>query len=170
MKLPVKHLVTAGVVGAIGIGGLATTGIANAQTNGGANGDPTTSLVDKIASTFNLDKSKVQKVFDENRTEREAKHEQMMSERLQKLVDDGKITAAQKTAIETKLKEMKADRDANKDKMKDMTQDERKAAMDKKRQDLEAWAKEQGLDLTVLRGILGGPGGHGGMHGMRGEM
>jgi hypothetical protein len=83
---------------------------------------------------------------------------------LQKLVDAGTITVSQKTAVEAKLKELKAARESNKDSMKDLTDDERKAKMEEERTSLEAWAKEQGIDLANLKGILMG-GGHGGMGG-----
>lgn len=168
MKLPVKQLIAAGIVGTVGIAGLTTFGIANAETSSSSSDNPMSSLVDKIASTFNLDKSKVQEVFDAERTEHETQREAKQAEKLQALVDDGTITAAQKTAIETKIKEMKAEREANKDSLKDLSDEERKAKMDEKRSALETWATEQGLELSDLKGILGGgPGGHGG--GPRGE-
>lgn len=123
------------------------------------------SLVQKIASKFNLNKDEVQKVFDEDRSAREAEREKDQAERLQKLVDAGTITASQKTAIEAKIKEMKAERDANKDSMKDLSDTERKAKMDAKKTELETWAKQQGLDLTKLQGVLMGGHGRGGHNG-----
>lgn len=168
MELPVKQLIAAGIIGTVGIAGLTTFGIANAETAKNTESNPMSSLVDKIASTFHLDKSKVQEVFDTERTERDTAREQRQATRLQALVDDGTITATQKSAIETKMKEMKAEREANKDGLKDLTDEERKAKMDEKRTALETWAKEQNLDLSKLKGVLGGPGGgHGG--GPRGE-
>lgn len=102
----------------------------------------------------------MQKVFDEDRAAHEAEHQKQLSDRLQKLVDNGTITAAQKTAIEAKLKELKSQHDANRDSFKNMTEAERKAKMDEERTALENWAKAQGLDLTKLHGIFrGGPGG-----------
>lgn len=166
MKTPVKQLIVASIVGTIGMAGLATAGIANAETSSSSSDNPMSSLVDKIASTFNLDKSKVQEAFDSERTERETQHEQQRAEKLQALVDAGTITKAQKTAIETKLKEMKAERETNKDSLKDLSEDERKAKMDEKREALDTWAEEQGIDLSKLHGVFGGPGGgHGGPRG-----
>lgn len=166
MKTPVKQLIVASIVGTIGMAGLATAGIANAETSSSSSDNPMSSLVDKIATTFNLDKSKVQEVFDAERTERETQREQQRTEKLQALVDAGTITETQKTAIETKLKEMKAERETNKDDLKDLSEDERKAKMDEKREALDTWAKEQGIDLSELRGVFGGPGGgHGGPRG-----
>lgn len=160
-----KPLLVAGIVGTVGIGTLATGAVANAESGATESGGPMSGLVDKLVSTFNLDKDKVQEVFDEQRTEMEQQREQGRAEKLQALVDDGTITSAQKTAIETKIKEMKESREQNKDSFKDMTEEERKSAMDEKRIEMESWAEEQGIDLNELKGIFGGPGGHGGPRG-----
>ena len=161
MKVLTKSLIVASVLGTIGAGGLATAGIASAATTPST--DPMSSLVDKIASTFNLDKTKVQQVFDTQRATREADREKQQATELQAMVDNGTITAAQKTAIEAKIAELKKSREADITTKKNLTDAERKAKMDEKRTELESWAQEQGIDLTKLKGILGGgPGGPGG--------
>lgn len=167
MKKVHKGLVAAAAFATIGTAGLVGTHATHA-TSDTSSSDPMSSLVGKLASKFNLDKSDVQKVFDENRSEMEAKHETELTTRLQKLVDAGTLTAEQKTKIEAKLKQIKAERESNKDSMKDLNDTERKAKMDAKKTELEAWAKENGLDLTKLRDIFmkGGRGGHGGPHQM----
>ncbi len=115
-----KSLLIAGAVTTLG---LATTLGVGAYAMGG--GSQNNELVTKIAQRFNLNQSDVQAVFDEYKnSEREAR----ISERLQELVDEGKITAEQKTLIENKLKEVMA-------------------ARDQERKDLEAWAKEKNIDL-----------------------
>lgn len=158
-----KSLLLGGVISTVGLGSLASVGMASAANNSSGSSN----LVDKIATKFNVNKDEVQKVFDENRAAHEAEHQTKVNERLQKLVDDGTITAAQKTAIEAKIKELKADREANKDTMKDLTEEQRKAKMDEHKAALEAWAKTQGLDLSKLKGVFmgsghRGPGGPGG--------
>ena len=164
MKKIHKGFVAAAAFATIGTAGLVGAQATHAASDTGSKSDPMSSLVDKLVSKFNLNKSDVQKVIDENRSEMDTKREARLSTRLQKLVDDGTITATQKTAIEAKLKELKSERESNKGSMKDMTDTERKAKMDTKKSELEAWAKENGLDLTKLRGIFmgGGRGGHGG--------
>lgn len=131
----------------------------SAQSGSGGN-----TLVDKIASKFNLNKSDVQKVFDEERSAHEAEHKARVEERLQTMVDEGSITSDQKTAILQKLDELKAAHDENRDSMKDLTKEQRKAKMDERKAELESWAKQQGLDLSKLKGVFMGPGhrGHGG--------
>lgn len=160
LKYGKKSLVTAATLATIG--GMGTLGVhaVSAQNNSGS--DPRSNLVDKIASTFNVNKADVQKVFDENHSEMEAKRKAGTSDRLQKLVDAGTITAEQKTAIEAKLMELHANHEATRDSMKDLSKDERKAKMQQQRTELENWAKENNLDLSKLRGIfMGGPEGHG---------
>ncbi len=119
----------------LGVVGLA--GIASAQTS-----TSNTSLVDKIATKFSLKKADVQAVFDEQKTERQAEHKAEVSERLQDLVDDGKITAEQKTKIEAK-------------------QAEHQAAREAERTELEKWATDNGIELRYLMGGRG--------HGMSGD-
>lgn len=163
-----KPLLVAGIVSTVGVGALFGGAVANAESGSGSTSDPMSSLVDKLASTFKLDKAKVQEVFDAQRSEMDAKRDANVKERLQALVDDQTITAAQKSAIEAKIAEMKKDREANKESLKDMTDEERKSKMDEKRTELESWAEEQGLDLSKLKGVFGGPGGRGGHGGPRG--
>ncbi len=117
-------------------------------------------LIDAISSKCNRNKEEVKQVFEAQHEKREAKHEAKQSERLQKLVDNGTITVDQKTAIETKLAELKSDRESNKGSMKDLTPEQRKAKHDEKKAELEAWAKDNNLDLTKLKGVfMGGPDG-----------
>ena len=166
MNTLAKTIVAGTIMGTIGVGSLATASIVGAETTSNSSSDPQSSLIDKIASTFNIDKSKLQTVFDEDREAREAAREKEQAAKLQTLVDNGTITSAQKTVIEKKIAELKSQREANCDTMKDLTDDERKAKMDEERTALEAWAKEQALDLSKLKGVLGGgPGGHGGPRG-----
>ncbi len=117
----------------LGVVGLTSFASAATSTSG-------TSLVDKIATKFGLNKTDVQAVFDEEKTERQAERKAEVSERLQDLVDDGKITAEQKTKIEAKQEELQTAREA-----------ERTA--------LEAWANDNGVDVRYVmqaKGMNGG--------------
>ena len=162
MKKVKKGLAAAAALATIGGAGVLGVQAVSAESGNSSEANPMSSLVDKLVSKFNLNKEDVQKVFEENRSEMEAKREAETSERLQKLVDAGTITAEQKTKIEAKLKELKSQRETNRDAMKDLSDDERKAKMDEERTALESWAEENNLDLSKLRGILmGRPGGRG---------
>lgn len=118
-------------------------------------------IVSKIASTFNLDQDDVKKVFEEDKAAHMAEREAKQSESLQKLVDDGTLTAAQKTALEAKFAEQKAEREANKDSKDELSDEERQAQREEKKAAFEAWAEEQGIDLSKLSGIMKGERGPG---------
>lgn len=160
-KMNKRSLIAASIVGVVGAGIVGTGAMVSAESNTTSH-DPMSSLVDKLSSTFHLDKAKVQEVFDQQCVEMGAKHEQEVNSRLDALVTAGTITSAQKSAVQTKLAELKKERDAYRDTMKSLSETERKAAMDSKRAELEKWASEQGLDLSKLDGVFRGPGGPGG--------
>ena len=113
----------------MGIVGLAATASAQTATSN-------TSLVDKIATKFNLNKDDVKAVFDAERSERQAERATKMSERLQTLVDKGTITADLKAKIEAKQKELQSERET-------------------KRTELEKWASDNGIDMKYLMGGRG---------------
>jgi len=152
-----KPLLIAGAVTSIGLAGATGIGVASAASNTGSTtgGD---SLVDKIASTFNLDKSKVQAVFDSNRQENEAKHQAKVEEKLNKLVTDGKLTTTQKDAIVSKMKEVQTQRDNDRQTLKDKTAAERKSYMEQQKTALEQWAKDNNIPTQYLHFVVGGPG------------
>lgn len=109
-----------------------------------------TTIVEKIATKFNLNKDEVQKVFDEERKELHIKMQEKNALRLEALVKEGKITQAQKTLILNKQKEMQKQRENHKEEFKDMTPEERKLKMEARRTNIENWAKENGIDPTYL--------------------
>lgn len=158
-----KPLLIAGAVAAIGSAGLAGSSLVSADSNtAGQDG-----LVDKIAQKFNLNKSDVKAVFDQDRADHQAKMQANVEKQLSQAVTDGKLTADQKDKILAKRKEMQASRDSDRDTMKNKTPAERKAAMEAKRTELEQWAKDNNIPTEYLRFVMGGPGGrgHGPMHG-----
>ena len=71
-------------------------------------------------------------------------------ERLSQLVTDGKITEDLKALILNKYKEIQAERESNKDSFRNLTPEERKAQMEEKKTELEAWANENGIDIKYL--------------------
>lgn len=160
-----KPLLIAGVVSTIGLAGLGA-GVAQAATSSDSDKAPMSGLVDAIATKFNLDKTQVQQVVDEQRTQMEAEREEKIKSQLNTLVKDGKITQAQADAITTKRAELHKEREANKDSADDKTAAERKTDREAKKTALETWAKEQGIDSKYLRYVFGH--GHGGP-GMRGD-
>lgn len=160
-----KQLAIAGLVAGITTAGIATAGIASAATDTSSNSThPMSSLVDAIASKFNLDKSEVQAVFDEQKTKMETEREAKVKEEVAQLVTDGKLTQAQADAINAKRAELQKEREANRDAATSKTRQEMKTEMDAKRTELKQWAKDNGISTEYLRYVMGGPGrgGHGG--------
>ena len=122
------------------------------------------SIVDQIATKFNLNKADVEKVFDDNRSERQTERLQDREARLATLVKDGKITQAQSDQIQAKQTEMMTFADS----LDGKTRAERRATMDAKHDELVQWAKANGIDskdlMTGRDGDMGQRGHHGMMH------
>lgn len=106
-----------------------------------------------LASKLGVSEEKVKDAFTSMRADREAKMKADLEARLSQAVKDGKITEAQKSAILTKFGQEKTKIDPAA--FKNMTPAQRKAEMEKRKTDLEAWAKENNLDLTKLNDLLG---------------
>ncbi|HEY1085749.1 MAG TPA: hypothetical protein VGE34_03435 [Candidatus Saccharimonadales bacterium] len=153
-----KSLLAAGVVTAIGL-----TGVAGAATYAASStqADPMSGLVGAIASKFNLDKSEVQKVFDEQRSQMETERENEIKDELAQLVKDGKLTQAQADKITAKREELKKEREANRTSGEKPSKSDMKKNMEARKTALEKWAKENGIDSQYLRYVFGG-GHHGG--------
>lgn len=126
------------------------------------------SLIDKIATKFNLNKDEVKAVFDEEQATRHAERQAEMKtrteERLTEAVTDGDITQAQKDLITAKLSEIQT-------KQTDISQitddGDRNAAMAQLHADLAKWAADNDIDTQWI--MFGGRGGGHGMgrgHGM----
>lgn len=126
------------------------------------NSTPQTSLVQKIADRFKLNKDEVQAVFDEVHEERHQQMQTLFVDRLTTYVTEGKITEAQKQLILQKREELATDRQDQ----QQLTPEERRTNMESKRQELKAWAEANGIDPQYLGGF--GIKGHGmrgyGMH------
>lgn len=152
LKSKQSLLIAAAVVTVAGVGLIGAHAV-SAETK------PDQSIVSKIATKFNLSQDEVQAVFDEDRQAHEVEMRESISERLQAKVDDGAITAEQKTLIEEKLTALQEAREADKDSFDDMTEDERHEAMKQKRDELEQWAEDNGIPTDLL--YFKGRGGHG---------
>lgn len=152
-------MLVGGAVATVSLAGLGTLGMASAATSSGT--DPQSSIIDKLTSKFNLNKDEVRKVFDENRTAREAEREAEVKTRLDQLVKDGSITQEQKDKLIAKAKELKAAREANREAIKDKTEAERKEAMKTERSSLKQWLSDNGLTEEYGRYLHGGGRGHG---------
>ena len=157
-----KKKMLAAAIASLGIASVVGAGTVAAQEASG------TSLAEKIATQFNLNKDDVQKVIDSDHAERHAEMQKRAEERLQEAVDAGKITAEQKDKIVAKMKELESSREARREEMKNKTEEERRATMKAERDELKKWAEENNIPTQYL--MFGGRG-HGGpgMGSMRGD-
>ncbi len=117
------------------------------------NTDGPTDLIAAIAQKFNLPQDQVQQVFTEHKQQHMQQMQQKMEERLSQLVTDGKLTETQKQAIITKMSEIK--NSFNPEEMKNLTPQQRNQKIDQHRQEMENWAKSQGIDLSLIP-MMGG--------------
>lgn len=130
-----------------------------ADENG--NGVHMQGLVQKISEKFGLSQDEVQTVFDEYRDEMHSEMEQKQEERLDELVESGTITEEQKQLILDKREELREKREAFKSSGAENDRGQMKAQMDSDRQELEAWADANGIDVSYLMGGFGKKSHHG---------
>jgi len=117
-------------------------------------------LVDFISQKLGLKKEQVQTVVNEFQTQKRQamqKNAQVREQsRFDGLVKSGKITEAQKTAILAELKALQEK--YNPANLKDQTPAERKTQTEKMGEELNTWAKAQGIDPSLIMPGFGGRG------------
>lgn len=144
----------------IGAASISATGIASAATNSSRGN----SLVEKIATRFNLNKEDVQKVFDEERESHKKEHESKINDRLDLAVKDGKLTQEQADKLKAKLEQLQTERENNRQKGSKPDKTEMKQKMD----DLKKWLKDNNIPEEY--GMpMGGDRGHHHRMGMNNE-
>lgn len=158
MPISKRTLIAGAAVAAVGLAGVGGVGLASAATSNSSN---STSIVDRIATKFNLDKDEVQAVFDEERNEHKAEMKQDRSDRLAQAVKDGDLTQEQADHITAAFNEIDAlISDTPPDEQSEEAHKQVRAKMDA----LHAWAEENDIDMPdLVFGVRshGGPGGPG---------
>lgn len=105
-----------------------------------------------IAQKFGLNQNQVQSVFDEFHQNQKQNMQQKMQDkqksRLDQLVKDGKITSVQEQAIIDELAALK--NKYSTDNLKNLTIEERKTKFQGMQNELNSWAKSQGIDPTLI--------------------
>ncbi|MDQ5950760.1 MAG: hypothetical protein QG639_36 [Patescibacteria group bacterium] len=165
-KKIIVPVLTAAMVGA------AAFGVSKASAQ--ATDDGSLSIVERLATRFNLNQDEVKAVFEEEHAEREAEMQQRIEDRLDEAVAAGELTEAQKLLILDKHEELRADMELKMgyewSNFGSMTEEERQAAMEAKREEmethraeLEAWAAANGIDMKhlMVMGKFHGGGGPG---------
>lgn len=124
---------------------LATNKVSAFMGNGNVDENP---MVQKLAERFGLNQDELKSFFEEEREAHQEKMQAQFEERLNQAVADGKITEAQKQLILQKHEELRAARQENRE--------EKQEDRETRRAELEAWAKEKGIDMKFFS-MGGGP-------------
>ncbi len=150
MKYSKTLIVASAITGAVGIAGISTTAMA-ATSN--SDYPP---IVQKLADKFHLNPMDVQQVFKDEQATHNKDRQQKLEDKLTAAVKDGKLTEDQKTKLLAKLDSLKSE-------FKTENHQDRMVNHQKLHDELEAWAKDNGI--TNLDTILPAPpaGPHGGM-------
>lgn len=165
MNISKRTLAAGAAITAVGMAGVGSVGLVSAATNSAADGSAGTSIVDKIATKFNLNKDEVKAVFDEERSAHHVEMKEKRVERLAQAVTDGKLTQEQADHITAALAEIESLMSgATPGERSDEDHEQIKAKMDA----LRTWAEDNDIDVRSAGLMMrGGHGGHGpgGFHG-----
>lgn len=160
MPIKKRTMVAGAMAAAVGLAGVGSVGLVSAATSNNPDNSSSTSIVDKIAAKFNLNKSDVQAVFDQDRSEHEADLQAKLQERLAQAVTNGKLTQDQADHITQAMAEIKSlMNDQRPDQLDQATKDQLKVKMDA----LRTWAQENNVDMRYV-GYGGRMGGYMGGH------
>ena len=116
---------------------LAGVGFATVKAYADDSQGPRSTIIEKLVERFGLNQDEVEQVFNEVREERQAQRQARWEERLNALVQEGKITEDQKAAIIAKHEEMRAEKEANMDAWKDLSPEERHAKREEYRDEMD---------------------------------
>lgn len=129
-----------------------------AETDGSTPTNPMTSLVQAIATKFNLSESDVQQVFNEQHELMQQERQQAFADRVSEAVEDGTLTQEQADTILAKVDELEANKPTQDD---SLTPEERHEQMQEALDGLREWAKENEIPREFVPMLgHGGPGNH----------
>ena len=114
-------------------------------------------MAQKFSQRFNLNQAEVESFLNDSFQERQKERQTYQENRLNQLVLDGKITQEQKEAILKKREEMMNEMEE----MTNLSWEEQKTEREKHQNEMESWAKENGVDLNEVMPIAGGGFGRG---------
>lgn len=145
--IPTLALGALALVGAYGIKSV------DAQGGPGWGGQNQDSLIQRLVDRFNLNRDEVQQVFDEQRQQNQDQMKAKQEERLNQLVQDGKLTEDQKQKLIAKMEEERQERQQDMENWQNMTQEQRREQMQEHQQEMHDWAEQNGIDLPMLGGF-----------------
>jgi len=141
-----KYIIAGAVVAS---GASAVLGVQAA--NAASRTSPEQNIVSKIATTFHLNEDDVQKVFDQQRQEREATRMQKFQDKVKTAVKEGKLSQNIGDQLVVRIKDLVNYRDS----LKDKTPKERREAMKIKVDELVKWAKENNIPEELYHSGMG---------------
>ena len=107
------------------------------------------SLVSRIAERFSVSETEVQEVLDEYKADKQEEREAARDEHLTELVTDGVLTEEQRAELEAFGEEKRTLKEELRD--QDLSREEIREAMEGIRDEIEAWAEAEGIDLDDIR-------------------
>jgi hypothetical protein len=147
-----KNKLLLGTLGLILISGLA---FGSSKAYAAENTNPFSTIIEKLAAKFELKQEDVKQVFDDVRNEKQAANEKKYENYLSQAIKDKKITDAQKKLLIAKHQELQKSRAEKPANWQNLSAEERKTAMQKEKDDLNAWAKANNIDIKYLFGGFG---------------
>jgi hypothetical protein len=150
MKKRIKHTLLVGATAA-SLGLTAVTGVGMASAASNSSGQ--TSLIDQIASKFNLNRDQVATVFTADRAQHQAQMQADQAKRLAQAVIDGKLTQAQAdyiTGAQKEISSLMSNGDPS------QQSDATRASIRQKIEALKTWATNNNIDQQYVG--HGGPG------------
>jgi hypothetical protein len=156
MKLSKKLIVPAVALGAV-VSFVGADVVSAEETDQGPE-----RMIERLAERFGLNQDEVKSFFESEREASQAKRQAALEERLSEAVSEGRLSEEQKQLILDKREELRAEREANRESYRDMDRDERREERKSRRDALQAWAEENGIDMRYLVGRHGKGGPHGG--------
>ncbi len=151
-----KTVLIAGTTAAIGLATLTGAFIANAASTGTTN--PADGLVSAIAQRFNLNKSDVQQVFDQQHQQMSANRQAQTKTNLDQAVSGGKLTQDQENQILAKYQEIQAFMTS----LSGKSAADRQSAMKTEMTAIQQWVKDNNIPTAYFHfGFGRGMRGHG---------
>jgi len=117
--------------------------------------NPMSSIVNAVATNFNLNSSDVQTVVNDvmetERSNRLMQEKINQTEKINQAVTDGEITQAQADLITAKISEIKSTREANQLSNQGLTQEERADNIQAEKESLKEWAEDNNISMEFFQ-------------------
>lgn len=107
-------------------------------------------FIQKLSERFGIEESEIEAVLEEVRQEHQAENQAWFAARLSEAVTNGEITEEQKQLIIQKHEEIRNRWQEERFNAENLTPEERRQASLEKRQELAAWAEENGVEVKYF--------------------